>query len=334
MSQRYLSGIQPSGDLHLGNYFGAIRQHIANPDNAFYFIANYHALTTVKSAEILNRQTLEAAATYLALKLDINRATLFRQSDVPEVTELTWLLATTTSKGLLDRAVSYKDKVAQGVTPGLGLYIYPVLMAADILIYETDVVPVGSDQIQHVEMCRDMAQSFNAEFGEVFKIPNYEIGTPVPVPGLDGQKMSKSYGNTIPMFASGRDLERRVMTIVTDATPLEAPKAPESCTVFQLYKLLSSEADANEMAERYRAGSYGYGDAKRTLLARIEETFGDAAKRYRQLLGRPEEIEEVLRLGAERARSVARVVLARARAACGLSRPVVNEIAEVVNYSR
>jgi len=318
MEKRYLSGIQPSGDLHLGNYFGAIRQHIAAQENAFYFIANYHALTTVNDARLLREQTLQAAATYLALGLDPDRATLFLQSDVPEVTELTWLLATTTSKGLLDRAVSYKDKVAKGITPGVGLYLYPVLMAADILIYESDVVPVGSDQVQHVEMCRDMAASFNACYGEVFKLPAYEIGTPVPVPGTDGQKMSKSYGNTIPLFASRAELRQRVLGIVTDSLPLTAPKDPDRCTVFRLYRLVASEEQAAEMAEKYRAGGYGYGSAKAALLERIEETFDGPRKRYAALLARPEEVKKALRSGAARARRVAREVLERAREACGL----------------
>lgn len=318
MNPRYLSGIQPSGDLHLGNYFGAIRQHIARQDNAFYFIANYHALTTIHDRLTLQRQTLEAAATYLALGLDPERATLFLQSDVPEVTELAWLLATVTSKGLLDRAVSYKDKVAQGITPGLGLYFYPVLMAADILIYDSDIVPVGSDQVQHVEMSRDMAASFNALYGEVFKLPTYEKGTPVPVPGIDGQKMSKSYGNTIPLFATGAEHRQRVMAIVTDSTPLKAPKDPEGCTIFQLFQLFASEGEINELAAKYRAGGFGYGSAKRLLLKRIEDTFGDARQRYSALVGRPNEVAEILTAGAERARAVARGVLDRARAACGV----------------
>jgi tryptophanyl-tRNA synthetase len=318
MYKRYLSGIQPSGDLHLGNYFGAIRQHVASQDNAFYFIANYHALTTVNDPSGLRLQTLQAAATYLAFDLDPGRATLFRQSDVPEVTELTWLLATTASKGLLDRAVSYKDKVARGLTPGLGLYLYPVLMAADILAYESDVVPVGSDQVQHVEMSRDMAAAFNACYGEVFKLPVAELGTPVPVPGTDGQKMSKSYGNTIPLFAPSTELRQRVMSIVTTSASLEEPKDPESCTVFQLYRLVATEDEAAQMAERYRAGGYGYGSAKAALLGRIEETFAGPRQRYAALLEKPEEVEEALRAGAARARKIAQEVLGRARAACGL----------------
>jgi tryptophanyl-tRNA synthetase len=318
MNKRYLSGIQPSGDLHLGNYLGAIRQHVAAQDNAFYFIADYHALTTVNDPATLRSQTLQAAATYLAFGLDPERATLFRQSDIPEVTELTWLLATTAGKGLLDRAVSYKDKVNRGLQAGLGLYLYPVLMAADILAYESDVVPVGSDQVQHVEMCRDMAAAYNACYGEVFKLPVAEVGTPVPVPGLDGQKMSKSYGNTIPLFAMSAELRQRVMSIVTTSAPLEEPKDPETCTVFQLYRLIATEEEAAQMAERYRAGGYGYGSAKTALLKRIEETFAPARQKYAALLARPEEVEEALRAGGARARKIAREVVGRARAACGL----------------
>jgi tryptophanyl-tRNA synthetase len=318
MTIRRLSGIQPSGDLHLGNYFGAIRQHVLNQENSFYFIANYHALTTVTEPDALRSQTLEAAATYLALGLDPGRATLFRQSDVPEVTELTWLLATVINKGLLDRAVSYKDKIAHGIMPNVGLYFYPVLMAADILLYESDIVPVGTDQVQHVEMCRDMAQSFNSQYGEVFKLPTYEIGTPVPVPGLDGQKMSKSYGNTIPLFASYSELKKKVMSIVTDATPIEKPKNPEVNTVFQLFVLFATESEAAEMAHRFREGGFGYGDAKRALLEKIDEAFQDARARYASLITNTDEIEDALHSGARRARSVAQEVLGRARTACGI----------------
>jgi len=318
VTKRYLSGIQPSGQLHLGNYFGAIRQHIANQDDAYYFIANYHAQTTVFDARALTENTRQAAATYLALGLDPERATLFRQSDVPEVTELMWLLTVVSGKGLLDRAVSYKDKVAQGITPGLGLYMYPVLMAADILLYDTDVVPIGSDQVQHVEMCRDMACRFNSRYGEVFKLPEYEIGTPVPVPGIDGRKMSKSYDNTIPIFASGAGLRERVMSIVTDPTPLEAPKDPDSCTVYQLYALLSSTEETAAMAMRYREGGYGYGHAKLALLARVEEEFALALERFSKLIGRHDDLEDILLLSARKARSTAAAVLDRARTASGL----------------
>lgn len=318
MSKRTLSGIQPSGQLHLGNYFGAIRQHIEAQDNAFYFIANYHAQTTVFDAEKLARNTLEAAATYLALGLNPERATLFRQSDVPEVTELMWLLTVVTHKGLLDRAVSYKDKVAQGIVPGLGLYMYPVLMAADILLYDTDVVPVGSDQVQHVEMCRDMAQSFNNRYGDVFKLPMYEVGTPTPVPGIDGRKMSKSYGNTIPLFGSDADLRAQVMRIVTDTTPLEEPKAPGKCTVHQIYSLIATPNEAEVMANRYREGGYGYGHAKLELLSRVREAFAKPRARYVELITRKDELEDILLAGAKKARATAAEVLERARNASGL----------------
>lgn len=318
MSKRYLSGIQPSGDLHIGNYFGAIRQHVANQDNAFYFLANYHAQTTIQDAATLRRNTREAAAAYLALGLDPARATLFRQSDVPEVTELTWLLATVTSKGLLDRAVSYKDKLARGIAPTLGLYVYPVLMAADILIYETDVVPVGSDQVQHVEMCRDMAASFNSIYAPVFKLPEYTIGVPVPVPGIDGQKMSKSYGNTIPLFTSGDKLRERVMSIVTDSSPLQVPKDPDSSTVYQLYRLVACEDDAAAMAAKYRNGNYGHREAKQTLLHALDQTFAPFRDTYAALLAHPDNVEDALRIGATRARETARHVLDRARSASGL----------------
>ncbi|MBU1431795.1 tryptophan--tRNA ligase [Myxococcota bacterium] len=324
-SPRLLSGVQPSGALHLGNYFGAIRQHIARQDDALYFIADYHALTTIKDPAALRRNTHEAVATYLALGLDPARATLFKQSDIPEVCELTWLLMTVTGMGLLERGTSYKDKKARGLASSAGLFNYPVLMAADILIYDADVVPVGKDQVQHVEMTRDIAQAFNAAFGEVdgrpvFKTPHFELGVPQPVPGLDGEKMSKSYGNTIPIFARKKALKKQVMAIVTDSTPLEDPKIPEDCTVFQLYSLLATPEARAEMAAQYRAGGYGYGHAKLDLLKAIDEAFGEATERYFELIARPDELEDTLREGAQRARPIAREVLERARRACGLAR--------------
>jgi tryptophanyl-tRNA synthetase len=322
--RRYLSGIQPSGELHLGNYFGAIRQHIANQDHAYYFLADYHALTTIADPAALRRNTLEAAATYVALGLDPYRATLFRQSDVPEVTELAWLLATITRKGLLDRAVSYKEKIARGIVPSLGLYTYPVLMAADILIYDSDVVPVGSDQVQHVEMCRDMAGAFNSVYGDVFKLPVHEVGTPVPVPGIDGQKMSKSYGNTIPIFGTDADLRQRVMSIVTDSAPVSAPKDPETCTIFRLYSLIASAAETETMRDNYTGGNYGYGEAKRALLEKIQQTFAGYRVRYDALVSNADAVEDLLRIGAARARHTAHEVIDRARAACGLGRGLLS----------
>ncbi len=315
---RYLSGIQPSGLLHLGNYFGAIRNHIAHQDNALYFIADYHALTSTRDPAVLRANVHDVALTYLALGLDPERATLFRQSDVPEVTELTWLLMTTTGMGLLERAHSYKDKVARGISPTMGLFSYPVLMAADILAYDSDVVPVGKDQVQHLEMTRDMAASFNAIYGEVFKLPKFILGTPEPVPGIDGEKMSKSYDNTLPIFAQGKALKKLVMSIKTDSTPMEDPKDPNTCNVFKLYSLFADAPALAEMKANYAGGNYGYGHAKLALLEQIKAHFADAHARRAELMQTPELVEEVLAAGAERARAKAREVLDRARAACGL----------------
>ena len=318
---RILSGVQPSGVLHIGNYFGAIRQHIAMQDEgeAFYFIANYHALTTVNDAETLREYTRGVALDYLALGLDPERATFFRQSDVPEVCELTWMLSTVTGMGLLERAVSYKDKVARGIQPRVGLFTYPVLMAADILIYDSDVVPVGADQVQHIEMTRDMAQYFNSTYSEVFKLPDARVEeATAKVPGTDGQKMSKSYGNTIGIFDEGKPLKQSVMGIVTDSTPVEAPKDPETNTIFQLYTLVASPEEVDDMAARFRAGGYGYGDAKKRLLASVDAYFGPFRERRRELAENPSTVEEILRAGAERARREARTVVDRARHACGV----------------
>ncbi|MCB9537481.1 MAG: tryptophan--tRNA ligase [Myxococcales bacterium] len=317
-TKRFLSGIQPSGELHLGNYFGAIRQHIANQDDAFYFIANYHAMTSTRDAERLRAFTFDVAATYLALGLDPNRATLWRQSDVPEVCELTWLLMTVTGMGLLERAHSYKDKVANGIVPSAALFNYPVLMAADILAYEADVVPVGKDQVQHLEMTRDMAQSFNATYGEVFKLPVFQLGTPEPVPGIDGRKMSKSYDNTIPIMAKGKALKKLVMSIKTDSTPLEDPKDPDTCSVFAFYALFADAEQQAAMRANYEGGNYGYGHAKLALIEAIDATFGEARERRAYYDAHPDEVEDILRAGADKARTVARGVLDRARAACGL----------------
>ena len=318
---RILSGVQPSGDLHLGNYFGAIRQHIdlQTKGDAYYFLADYHALTTINDAEALRQNIRNAAIDYLALGLDPERATFFRQSDVPETCELTWMLSTVTGMGLLERAVSYKDKLARGIQPRVGLFTYPVLMAADILIYDSDYVPVGADQIQHIEMTRDMAGYFNSIYGETFKLPApYIEEATAKVPGTDGAKMSKSYDNYIGIFDEGKELKRRVMGIVTDSTPVEAPKDPETNVVFQLYRLVASPEETEEMGRRFRAGGYGYGDAKKALLEGIDRYFGPFRERRKELAERPDYVDEVLRDGAERARREARKVLARARRACGI----------------
>ncbi|HQR36973.1 MAG TPA: tryptophan--tRNA ligase [Blastocatellia bacterium] len=318
---RILSGVQPSGTLHIGNYFGAIRQHIALQDegDAFYFLANYHALTTINDAAEMRRYTMDAVLDYLALGLDPQKAAFFLQSDVPEVCELTWMLASVTGMGLLERSVSYKDKIARGIQPRAGLFMYPVLMAADILIYDSDVVPVGADQVQHIEMTRDMAGFFNAIYGEVFKLPVARVEeATAKVPGTDGQKMSKSYGNTIGIFDEGKTLKTKVMGIVTDSTPVEAPKDPDTNTIYQLFTLVATEPEAADMAERFRAGGYGYGDAKKRLLEAIDATFRPFREKRKELAAHPDYLQQVLRDGATRARAEAQVVMDRARTACGI----------------
>ncbi|MGQ0552189.1 MAG: tryptophan--tRNA ligase [Planctomycetota bacterium] len=329
--QRILSGVQPNGKMHLGNYFGAMQQHIALQDvalqggSAFYFIADYHALTTLQDRSRLAELVRDVALDYLALGLDPQRATFFRQSDVPEVTELAWILATVTGMGLLERATSYKDKLARGLQPRVGLFFYPVLMAADILAYRSDVVPVGKDQVQHLEMARDMAEAFHAAYrAEVFRMPRARLveGAAV-VPGTDGQKMSKSYGNTIDLFAEGAPLKKSVMSIKTDSRALEEPKDPEQCDVYKLYRLVAEPQRAEEMAGRLRAGGYGYGTAKQELLAALDTRFAAARERRRSLAGNPAAVEEILRAGARRARAEAQAVLSEVREAVGLSaRPV------------
>jgi tryptophanyl-tRNA synthetase len=318
--KRILSGIQPSGKLHLGNYFGAIKQHIALQDEAqcFYFIADYHALTTIHDPQALRQNVRDVALDYLALGLDPNKAILFRQSDVPEVTELTWVLATVTNMGLLERAVSYKEKLGRGIEASVGLFTYPVLMAADILIYRSQLVPVGQDQVQHIEMTQDMAGRFNRAYGEIFPIPNYRLDNVPKVPGIDGQKMSKSYGNTIEIFAEGKALKKPVMSIVTDSKTVAEPKDPEHCNVFALYSLFATDEEKAALAARYRAGGMGYGEAKGQLLEKIDTLFAPARERRRQLSQDPAFVNEVLRKGAEQARAEAQQTMALVREAVGL----------------
>src|SRR5216683_4442397 len=241
--KRVLSGVQSSGKLHIGNYFGAIKQHIElqNESECFYFIADYHALTTVQDAKTLRALVQDAALDYLALGLNPDKAVFFRQSDVPEVNELAWILSTVTNMGLLERAVSYKEKIDKGIEASVGLFTYPVLMAADILIYRSNVVPVGKDQVQHIEMTQDMAGKFNRAYGEVFPVPNYKLDKGSKVPGIDGQKMSKSYGNTIDIFAEGKALKKTVMNIVTDSSAVADAKDPDKSTVFALQCLFATE---------------------------------------------------------------------------------------------
>ncbi|MCG3128025.1 MAG: Tryptophan--tRNA ligase [Phycisphaerae bacterium] len=318
---RVLSGIQSSGVLHLGNYFGAMKQHIEDQERheCFFFIANYHSLTTVHDAARLRQLTVDVALDYLAMGLDPAKATLFRQSDVPEVTELAWILSTVTGKGLLERATSYKDKIAKGIEPSMGLFCYPILMAADILIYRPQLVPVGKDQLQHVEMTQDMAGYFNNTYGrEVFVRPEAKLNEAAIVPGVDGQKMSKSYGNTIDLFGEPKAMKKRIMAIVTDSTPVDAPKDPENCNVFALLKLLAPPEETAQWAERYRAGGMGYGEAKKRVAELYEDFFGPKRERRAALAARPDELENILRDGGRRARSVAQSVMADVRDACGI----------------
>ena len=319
---RVLSGIQPSGRLHLGNYLAAMKQHIElqEANECFYFVANYHSLTAVQEAEELKSLTHDVALGYLAFGLDPDKVALFRQSDVPEVTELAWILATVTGKGLLDRATSYKDKIARGISPSMGVFSYPLLMAADILIYRSDIVPVGRDQLQHIEMTQDMAGYFNNTFGgDVLRHPEPKLNKALIVPGIDGQKMSKSYGNAIYLFDSPQQTRKRIMSIKTDSTPLEDPKDPDSCNVFMLYSLLATPEETAALEKRYRAGGLGYGDAKKQLVEVVERLLGPARQRHEKLAADPDYVEDVLQTGAHRARAVAQEVMVDVREACGLT---------------
>ncbi len=321
--KRVLSGIQPSGKLHLGNFFGAIRQYLELQEvgsDVFYFVANYHALTSVQDRDAMRAYTLEVATDLLALGLDPDRVTLFLQSDVPEVCELTWLLSTVTPMSLLEKCHSYKDKLAKGIAANHGLFAYPVLMASDILIYDSEVVPVGQDQKQHLEVTRDIAARFHQAYGqEVFTLPDpYIVESTAVVPGVDGQKMSKSYDNTIELFAPDKALKKRINRIVTDSTPVEEPKDPETCNVFALLRLFLDETTTGAWRERYRAGGMGYGEAKKALFEAVLDALGPARERRRDLEAHPERVREVLGAGAQRARTKAREVLDRARDAAGI----------------
>lgn len=322
MTRRALTGIQPTGTPHLGNWLGAIRPglQLAEEMDGYFFIASYHALTTSRDADLLRDRILDVACTWLALGLDPEKTILWTQQDVPEVTELAWILGCMTSKNLLDKAHAFKDAEAKGRKfVGVGLYTYPVLMAADILAFDTDVVPVGRDQKQHVEMARDMAQSLNHHFGELLKLPEALIREDVAVvPGTDGQKMSKSYGNTVEIFLPPKKLRKRIMSIQTDSTPMEAPKDPDTCTVFQLYRLFGSPEQIEALAERYRAGGMGYGHAKQELFAVLNARVAEPRERYLALRSRPGEVRDILQDGASRARKVARQTLERVRAGIGL----------------
>jgi tryptophanyl-tRNA synthetase len=318
---RILSGIQSSGECHLGNYFGAIRQHVAlqSRGEGIYFVADYHSMTSLRDAALRRRLARDVALDYLACGLDPERAILYRQSDMPEVCELAWLLSTVTPMGLLERAHSYKDKIAQGLRPDHGLFAYPVLMAADILQFRADLVPVGQDQKQHLEMTRDIAGRFHHAYGaEVFKLPEPHILDDVAVvPGTDGRKMSKSYENTLRMFWPEKQLKKAVMAIVTDSTPVEAPK-DTSQTLFQLWSLFATREEREALFAHARQGGLGYGEVKKDLLTRMLATFGPMRERREALGKRPDEVEDVLAEGARRARALAQPVLAAARDAAGL----------------
>lgn len=319
---RVLSGIQSSGKLHLGNYLGAIKQHIElhHENECFFFIANYHALTTVRDAARQLALTRDVALDYLALGLDPHKAALFRQSDVLEVCELAWILSTVTGRGLLERAHSYKDKIAKGIMPTMGLMNYPILMAADILIYDSDIVPVGNDQVQHIEMTQDMAGYFNNTYNcQALKRPEARLNEAFTVPGIDGQKMSKSYGNTIDLFDTPKNTRKRIMSFKTDSTPVADPKDPERCNVFAIFKLMAPPDEVEEMAAAYRKGGFGYGEVKKRLAELYEEHFGPARQRRAELEADPDFVEDVLINGAKKARAAATQVMTRVRDACGLA---------------
>ena len=318
---RILSGLQPSGALHIGNYFGMMQPAIAlqAEGEALYFIADYHALTSVHDPEVLRANSRRVALDFLACGLDPERATLFRHSDVPQVTELAWILSTVAPMGLLERAHSYKDKLARGMAATVGLFNYPVLMAADILIYDSDVVPVGKDQKQHIEMTRDLAVKMNETFGQVFKLPEARIQPATEtVPGIDGQKMSKSYGNNIDIFGDEKETRKRVMSIVTDSTPIEAPKDPQRSTIVQLYSLFASKDELANMKEQFHKGGTGYGDFKKQLFEKLWEYFAPMRKRREEILKDKSYIDDVLARGAKRGNEIADPVMERVRKAVGL----------------
>jgi tryptophanyl-tRNA synthetase len=318
---RVLSGIQPSGRLHIGNYFGAMRQHLQlqAENECFYFIADYHALTSGPTPAEVAQYSLDVAADYIALGLDTEKTVFWRQSDVPEVTELTWLLSCVTPMGLLQRCTTYKDKVAQGLSPSHGLFAYPVLQAADILIYKSDIVPVGADQKQHIEVTRDIAMRFNNAYGNIFVVPEAHIIESVAVvPGTDGQKMSKSYGNTIEIFETEEGIRKKIMRIVTDSTPVEEPKDPEKCNVFALLSLVASADELADWESKYRSGGTGYSEAKKRLAELMIEYFRPFRQKRTELENDTGYVKDMLAKGAERAKAVAVQTLAQARKAVGL----------------
>ncbi|MDP7016578.1 MAG: tryptophan--tRNA ligase [Pirellulaceae bacterium] len=319
---RVLSGIQPTGRFHWGNYFGAIRQYIdlQHGNESYYFIADLHALTTIRQPDELRGLVWDAALDLLALGLDPNQATLYVQSDVPEVSELCWLLMSGAPMGLLERCHAYKDKKAKGLPADMGLFAYPVLMAADILAYDADAVPVGQDQVQHIEVCRDLAASFNHHYGEVFALPKPRVlDDSACVPGTDGEKMSKSYNNTIDIFEPPKKARKKIMRIPTDSRPMEEPKDPAGDPLVDLYRLFADADELAAMEALYRRGGFGYGEVKKTLAEAAETHFAEAHHRRADLAAHPERVKEILGDGAARARRKAGEVLRRAQQACGLN---------------
>jgi tryptophanyl-tRNA synthetase len=319
---RILSGIQPSGTIHIGNYFGMIKKMIESQDKGelFAFIASYHALTSVKDKETLEKNIFEAAVNFLALGMDPEKSTFWAQHHVKEVLELYWLLSNHTSMGLLERAHSYKDKTAKGINANHGLFSYPVLMAADILLFDSNIVPVGKDQIQHVEMTRDIANSFNHAYNkEIFVLPESQVDEDVAtVPGTDGAKMSKSYGNTIDMFGTKKGIKKQVMGIVTDSKELDEPKEWENCNIYQLCELFMSDTELQELQVRYATPGEGYGHFKLTLLDKINEYFAPYNEKREHLLNNPKEVHEILAFGANKASKIAAPKMEQLRDLVGL----------------
>ncbi len=319
---KVLSGIQPSGQLHIGNYFGMMKPMIAHMENSelYVFIVDLHAMTSVHDRQKLAAGTLEAAADFLALGLDPERCIFWVQSDVPEVCELTWVLSTLAPMGLIERCHSYKDKVAKGIAASHGLFSYPILMAADILLYQAERIPVGKDQKQHLEVARDLAQKFNNEFGETFVVPEPEISEDTAViPGLDGQKMSKSYDNTIPIFLEGKALKKKVMAIQTDATPVEEPKNPDTCNLYNIFKLFAPPERLEEVRDLYINGGAAYGYIKLELLDLLNDFYGAARQRKAEFMADPEMVRGILRKGADKAREKAAPTLDIVRERVGLT---------------
>ena len=323
MSKRILTGIQPSGTLHIGNYFGAMRPAVTLQDSGnecFYFIANYHAMTSMPDPKDLHERTFGVAVDFLAAGIDPQKTVFFRQSDVPEVQELAWFLSCICPMGLLERCHSYKDKLAHGLEANHGLFAYPALMAADILLYQSELVPVGKDQKQHLEVTRDLAIRFNNHFGDILTVPDAYISTEVAViPGLDGQKMSKSYNNTIELFGEGKPVRKKFMSIKTDSTPMGEPMNPDTCNVFALYKLMATPEEVEALRKNYLENpEFGYGHAKQPLFEKYTEYFAEAREKRKELLANPQKVEDILQDGASRARKVADATMAKVRAAVGL----------------